>query len=409
VRTVVVGAGIVGVTTAFELALLGHEVHVLERCASVAAEGSFADAGLAGPAWVAAATAGSAAGALPGGGTAWPVHWLHGIRRWHRSRGAAGAQRSAALAALARLSAARRLEHQERLQIDHEQTRGLLWLLQGSRALRAAKAQAQALQAAGLGAEVLDAERARTLEPALAAAAGFDSALYLPQDGAGNCRQFAHGLRAQAQRLGARFAFGTTVRRIEPGARPAVHLADGQIVAADAVVLCTGEAALQLLPGAARLPAWTLMHGASVTAPLSLHDGMPDGAQAGPRASVLEHRSGVTITRLRDRVRAAGPLAAGAGPATPAPRALAALYRALERCFPGAAVQSQARHWQGRCLATADGLPVLGDSGIPGIWLNLAHGGHGWALASGAAQCTAAVVDGQAAPLDIAPFAVKRR
>jgi D-amino-acid dehydrogenase len=90
------------------------------------------------------------------------------------------------------------------------------------------------------------------------------------------------------------------------------------------------------------------------------------------------------------------------------PAALATLYRVLDDWFPGAAVQPKVQHWKGARPMLPDGPPVLGASGVPGVWLNLGHGSSGWALSCGSARVLACAVAGQEAPVDVGRLGIGR-
>jgi D-amino-acid dehydrogenase len=397
-RVAVIGAGVVGVATAYELAAAGHEVTVFERRASVAGEGSFANSGVLAPALVETRLAHAA---LHVGLTARfsQAGWLW--QRWRTRRPAADPGKT--LAALRRLALAsrRRLLHLTRqLQLDYEQTPGLLLLLRGERELKAARHQWPELEALDMGAALVDAERARQLEPSLHGATALAGALHLPQDGVGNARQFTHLLKAHAQKLGARFVFDTEVKAVRGGVEPELQLATGEAPSVDRIVVCAGAQARRLLlPLGLKLPL-AAVHACSVTAPVRHLDGLPD---QGPKAAIIDERNGITISRLGQRVRVSsrGHLGADRG-AVPANARLKPLYRALEEWFPAAAITREAQHWQGIRPTLPDGLPVVGPAGPAGLWLNLGHGEHGWTLACASAQVVRAQIEGDTAAAALA-------
>ena len=415
-RVAVVGAGIVGVTTAYELAASGFEVTVLERRSSVAAEASFANAGIVSP-------AAAIAWAAPGLSRGWlrqllapqrPVRlggwsalmqtpWLW--RWWRASRPPARSVPQAALQRLADFSRVRLLELTRALQLDYEQAPGFTVLLRTPRDLARAQPGLALLRDAGVAHELVDATRCRAIEPGLDPGTALTAAVHLPHDGVGNCRHFAHLLKTEAQRLGVSFRFGRDVRAVHPGARPGLTTGDGQRQDFDAIVLCAGAQANAVLRSIGlRLPLLA-MHGHSITAPLRHVDGHAD---LGPRAALLDDAHAVSITRLGQRVRVVGGAELGGHPDRLDPLVLRSLYRVLDDWFPGAAVTRQAQHWKGARPMLPDGPPVLGESGAPGIWLNLGHGASGWALACGSATVLAERIAGREAPLDTSGLGIER-
>jgi D-amino-acid dehydrogenase len=415
-RIAVIGAGIVGVTTAYELALEGHEVIVLERRASVAAETSFANAGVVAPGYV---TPWAAPG-MPwkvmkhllsrdapvrfgGWRTLRELPWLWRFLLACR-KPVHGANRGAMLT-LARASRERMLELTHRLRLDYEQTSGYLVLLRSERELQRARGGIALLQELGSAHEVVNAERARQIEPALSTTTALHAAIHLPQDGVGNCRQFAHLLKAEAQRLGARFRFDTAVSALVPGTQPVLRLANGVDLTVDAAVVCAGvDAASLLAPLGVKLPLRPVW-GYSVTAPINHIDGQPPLA---PRSGLMDERFKVAISRLGQRVRVAGSAEIAGRADDLRMSALRTLYRVLEDWFPGSAVLRDAQHWKGARPMLPDGPPLLGDSGAPGVWLNLGHGSSGWALSCGSAQVLARRVGGHDAGMDLTRLSIAR-
>jgi D-amino-acid dehydrogenase len=409
----IIGAGIVGVTTAYELALQGHTVSVFERHSSVAVEASFAHAGLLGAGhFLLPATGprrwrhlGAHADALDMVGAAALRHapWLW--RRWRAGRPAQQIKHRLAMQNLALFSRDRMLGLTRTLQLDYEQSPGLLLLLRTAREAAAARAELKALKANGQMFELLDRARCQQVEPALHTDTPLYAGVFWPHDGVGNCRHFAQLLKAQAQAIGVQFYFDTPVHALTPGARPTLQTVGADAHSFDAIVVCAGARANQLLqPLGLGLPLVSVS-GYTLTAPLRSLDGQPDLA---PRAAVIDLAHGVTITRLGQRVRVSGGAELGGYAGRMAPQALQRLYRVLDDWFPGAALTRQALHWKGSRPMLPDGPPVLGASGAPGVWLNLGHGGNGWAMACGSARVIAELLAGRPAPLDVSGMGAAR-
>jgi D-amino-acid dehydrogenase len=415
-RVAVIGAGIVGVTTAYELSAQQHEVSVFERRGSVASETSFANAGVVAPGYVTPWAApgmpwkvlrqlfdAHAAVRFGGFNAVAQGPWMW--RWWRACRPAVYAGNRQAMQRLAQFSRERLLELTRNLRLEYEQVPGYVVLLRSERELKSAQRSLALLREMGVAHDVVGAERCRQIEPGLNPEMRLHAAIHLPQDGVGNCRQFAHLMRAEAQRLGASFRFDADVRCVAPGKRPVLETADGQRHEFDAVIVCAGVQANAVLKGIGLKLPLAPVHGYSVTAPLRHVDGHP---ALGPRAALMDERFKVAISRLGQRVRVAGSAEIG-GRLDDMPLApLRTLYRVLDDWFPGAVLTREAQHWKGARPMLPDGPPVLGESGAPGVWLNLGHGSSGWALACGSARVLAERVSGREAPLDMAGLTVER-
>ncbi len=302
------------------------------------------------------------------------------------------------------------------LHLDFERSNGVLVLSRSESDTQRLQPALAGLETQGIRFNRLSPDRCRAIEPGLDAQAPLHAGVHLPDEGAGNSREFAHLMKQQAQRLGVRFVFNAQVQAIRPGPRPEltvalVSLEDKRSDAAherasfDAVVVCAALSSRRLLtPLGLKLPLIGV-HGHSVTAPLRLDE---VHTHIGPNSVVLDARHLVTINRTGSRVRVSG--GATLGRETPAgtARALRRLYQTLDEWFPGAARVAQAQHWQGASPTLPDGLPVIGASGIDGVWLNLGHGSAGWALSCGSAQVLTAMVGGVPPDIDTDGLGVER-
>jgi D-amino-acid dehydrogenase len=416
VRVAVIGAGIVGVTTAYEAAHAGHQVVVFERRGTVAAEASFANAGVVAPGYI---TPWAAPGMpwkvlrqlfnqhapvrLGGLNVLKQVPW---IWRWLRAcHPAVHSANREAMQRLGHFSRDRLLELTRTLRLEYEQMPGYLVLLRDPAELASARRGLALLREWGVAHDVVDGSRCRHLEPALNPEAPLHAAIHLPTDGLGNCRQFAHLIKVEAQRLGAEYRFDAAVTAITPGTHPGVQVAGGARQDFDAVVMCTGVGANELLsPIGLKLPL-APVYGCSVTAPIRHVDGHPP---MGPRAALMDERYKVAISRLGQRIRIAGGAEIGGSPDRIGKAPLRTLYRVLDEWFPGAALTATAQYWKGARPMLPDGPPVLGESGMPGIWLNLGHGSSGWALACGSALVLAERLSDRASPVDMKGLTLDR-
>jgi D-amino-acid dehydrogenase len=317
------------------------------------------------------------------------------------------------------------------LQLDYERAEGYLVLLRSARDAARAKHGLALLTDMGVRFEMLDAAQCRKAEPGLNPDTALHAGIHLAHDEVSNCRQFALLMRDEAEQLGATFRFHTKVQSLEAGKPPrltkvyapldestwlnADATRDGpatdvapfepETESFDAVLVCAAMGATDLLrPHGIRLPLAPI-HGYSVTAPLRKIEAHPD---FGPHAAVMDERYKVAISRLGARVRVAGGAELGGRPERHNKAALATLYKVLNDWFPGAAHMSQAQVWKGARPMLPDGPPVLGASGLSGVWLNLGHGSSGWALACGSARVVADSIDARAPGIDLEGLGISR-
>lgn len=405
-KIAIVGAGVVGVATAYELAAHGHEVTVFERRASAAEAASYAPGALVGPALL---SPWAVAGAMGGGGLAGvevgsaarmaELRWL-----WHWRAAAAGAGISKntespaglqALAALSTHSQRRFIEIAEALELPLEASTGALVLLRDARSSASFHPSAQALRGAGVTLNELDWQTAAKVEPGMAQSENYCMALHAPSALAVNCRQYAVLLRQAAQRLGASFEFESTVLAVHnKGGKTQVQLADaGPARHFDSVVLCNGLDANALLTSLGIRLGMVALWGTTLTAPLREDADQPQG-------TVIDAARQVSLARIGQRIRIAGGAELGRASSTSHHNTLRRLNEALDAWFPGCAARGAGMQvWRGARAVRKGGLPALGASGVPGVWLNLAHGDSGWALASGSAQMLAHALVGDEPPI----------
>ncbi len=431
-KIAVIGAGIVGVTTAYELAHDGHQVCVLEQRGAVAEEASFANAGVLAPGYVTPwaapgmpwkvaqqlfATHAAVRVGLPLCGA--DIAWMW--RFWRACNPKAYLAHRAALQKLAFYSRSRLHAITEQHQLSYDRADGYMVLLRSAKDAAMVQPSLQVLRNAGVAFNELDAAAARMIEPALNMDTHFHGAVHLPQDEVGNCRQFALLLKDVARGLGVDFQFNTVVHQVHAGPKPSVELTRTPTVNSasaalagpahaqaqnqrhtikfDAVVLCAGSASAQLVQPLGKALPMRPIYGYSVSA----HVREPLDA---PRSALMDEHYKVAITRLGARIRVAGSAEIGGQPGVHRASSLRTLYKVLHDWFPGAAVMRHGvQEWKGARPMLANRPPIVGASGAQGVWLNTGHGSSGWALSCGSARLLADAVAGRASDVDTAPYA----
>jgi D-amino-acid dehydrogenase len=419
-KVAVIGAGIIGVTTAFELAVDGHEVTVFERRASVAEEASFANAGVVAPGyvtpWAAPGMPGKMARylvsrhaparvALPL--SAQDLRWMW---QWYQACDLATYQANRArMQRLAFYSRTRLHDIADHFQLEFDRSTGYMVLLRSEKDRKLVQPGLAVLREEGVAFKEITAAEARAIEPAMNPDTEFVGAVHLAQDEVGNCRQFAMLLKGEAQARGVNFEFNCAVDALDP-ANPTSLSVWGLDAPAPvprrfhAVVVCGGvDSARMLRPLGLDIPI-TPVYGYSISAPIR-------EALNAPRSALMDERY-KAITRMGNRVRVAGSAEIGGSLERKRPSAIQTLYKVLHDWFPGAARISSTgaavQEWKGARPMLPDGPPLIGATGIPGVWINIGHGSSGWALSCGCARAVADLMDGRPPEIDIEGLGVER-
>ncbi len=423
-KIAVIGAGIVGVTTAYELASDGHEVTVLDAFGSVAEGASFANAGVVAPGyvtpWAAPGMRGKVIKALfaahspvrvklPLSPTelAWATRWWGACKP---QLYAANRKRMQQLALYSK-ERMRQIIEVQGLQIDRAD--GYTVLLRSRHEQQLMAPGLAVLHELGVKVQQLDADQTRAIEPALNPDTPLFGGLHLPDDEVGNCRQFAQQLRDTSRAMGVQWLHRVQVKRVESAAKGVrLHCAalEGphssldvapESWVGDAVVICAGVGSAELLkPMGVNLPLVPVW-GYSISAPIKEH-------LHAPRSAVMDERYKVAISRLGLRVRAAGSAELGGAADAMSKPALDTLYKVLNDWFPGAAQTQHAQVWKGGRPMLPEGPPVIGSTGTPNVWINTGHGSSGWALSCGGARVLADQLAGRSPSLDVSGLELSR-
>ena len=405
-HVIVVGAGIIGVCTAYYLRRAGLDVTVVERRTGVAQETSFANAGVMAPSYVSP----WAQPGMPGKVAAYlfraesPVVFRPSadralwswIRRWLAECDVERFTRNKArMQRLAFYSQAQLRALRDEHGIDYEQARGYLQLFRTSQEVDRSTTTRKMLTELGVAHRLLTAEEARTVEPALHPVTSLAGALHLPDDETGNCAFFAQQLKGIAAQEGVQFRFGLAASGFELVQGRITRLrTDAGDVQGDAYVVAGGVDSLALLaPLGIRLPLIPVK-GYSATAPITALD------QA-PMTSVMDETYKVAITRMGNRLRIAGTAEVGTTGMKLRDGALRTLLKVASDWFPRAATYRRSQFWVGARPMLPDGPPVIGASSIANLFLNTGHGSTGWVMACGSGKVLADVVGGVAPEIDL--------
>jgi D-amino-acid dehydrogenase len=400
-RVVVLGSGVVGVTTAYYLARAGHEVTVIDREAGPALETSFANAGQISPGyaspWAAPGVPLKAVKwmfqkhaplAIRLDGTQFQLQWMwQMLQNCTPARYAVNKGRMVRLAEYSR-DCLQALRADTGIQYEGR-TGGTLQVFRTQQQFDGAAKDIAVLQEANVPYELLSAAELAQAEPALAAVSHkLTGGLRLPGDETGDCQMFTTRLAALAEQLGVQFRYNTPIDALAmAGDRVAGVQCAGELVRADSFVVALGSYSTRFLAGLVKIPVYPLK-GYSITAPIV------DEAAA-PVSTVLDETYKIAITRFDNRIRVGG-MAEIVG----FDKSLREARRAtLELCvndlFPGGGDTSKATFWTGLRPMTPDGTPIVGRTPVANLFLNTGHGTLGWTMSCGSGQLLADVMSGK--------------
>ena len=397
------GAGVIGVTTAYYLAKGGAEVTVLDRQIGPGLETSYANAGelsygMTSP-W--------AAPGIPMKALKWlfmkrrplfiwplisPTMWMWGLQmlqNCNEDRYRINKSRMVRISnysrdALPELIAETGIEYDGRAQ-------GTLQLFRTEKQLKGSLADQEILAEFDSPFEVLDPEGCIAVEPALAGVRKkFVGGLRLTADRTGDCRMFTVALAEKCAEMGVEFQYGQPIRdiAIENGRVAGIDTEVAGRITGDRYVCALGSYGPRVLnPIGVKLPVYPVK-GYSVTLPVT-------SDALAPQSTIMDETHKVAITRLGDRIRVAGTAEIAGYSNRLGPHATDTVRYVINDLFPEGGDLSKAEGWTGLRPMTPDGTPVLGPSRYDNLFLNTGHGTLGWTMACGSGRAVADVVLGR--------------
>ena len=414
-KVLILGSGVIGVTSAYYLAKAGHEVTVIDRQPKPALETSFANAGEVSPGY----SSPWAGPGVPVKAIKWllmkhgplvirpkldPVMWfwlLKMLRNCTTERYAVNKRRMIPIAEYSR-DCLRALRSETGIRYD-ERAQGTLQLFRYQAQLDHTADDIAVLKQTGVPFEVLDRDGCVTAEPALAAVKDkIAGGLRLPQDETGDCHMFTQALALEAEKLGVRFMFNVGIQGLNADATRITGVATSTgVMQADAYVLALGSWSPRMVrPLGISLPVYPVK-GYSITVPIT-------DADAAPVSTVMDESYKVAITRLGDRIRVGGTAEiSGYSDKLYAARR-ATLDHSLTDLFPRGGDLKKATFWSGLRPMTPDGPPVIGPTRYSNLHLNTGHGTLGWTMACGSGRVLADLLSGRKPDIDTKELAISR-
>jgi D-amino-acid dehydrogenase len=414
-KVLVLGSGVIGVTTAYFLSEAGHDVTVIDRQSGPALETSFANAGEVSPGY-------SSPWAAPGVPVK-ALKWLtmkHGplvvkpTLDWHMyawmmkmlrnctdARYALNKSRMVPIAEYSR-DVLKDLRSRTNIAYD-ERMQGTLQLFRTQKQLDGIGGDVEVLKQTGVPFEVLDPEGCIAVEPGLGNVRGkFVGGLRLPGDETGDCQMFTERLAEIATAAGVKFEYGVSITGIETsgGKITGVNTSAGKR-SADSYVMALGSySPIWMRKLGQPIPVYPVK-GYSITVPIV------DASRA-PESTVMDETYKIAITRLGSRIRVGGTAEIAGFDLSLRPARRAPLEHSLTDLFPQGGRMKDATFWCGLRPMTPDGPPIVGRTGLEGLYLNTGHGTLGWTMSCGSGRFLADVVSGRKPEVDPADISIDR-
>lgn len=414
-KVIVLGSGVIGVTTAWYLQQAGHDVTVVDRQAEPGRETSYANGGQvswgAGNPW--------AAPGIPLKALQWmfrrhsplvlrprvdPVLWAWLFKMLANCTPARYIVNKERMLRLSRYSHECLIALRRETGIHyHESTTGVLDLFRTVQELDEAAKDIVMLQRWGVACQVLDRAGCVAREPALRVAQEkIAGGLYFPEDESGDCFEFTRALAHLAETRGVRFMLSTRIERlVKNGAQLARVTTDKGELTADAyVIACGSYSPLLLRPLGITLPVYPVK---GYSATITVTD-----ATAAPVGTLTDASYKVVISHLGHKLRGAGTAELTGYDLSLRPSRIATIAHVLNDLFPGAGNLSQAEYWCGLRPMTPDNPPVLGATAYKNLFLNTGHGTLGWTMACGSGKVIADLISNRRSEMDLEGLTLAR-
>jgi D-amino-acid dehydrogenase len=411
-KVVILGSGVIGVTSAYYLAQAGHDVTVLDRQPGPALETSFANAGQISPGY---ASPWAAPGiplkamkwmlqrhaplSITPDGTLFQLQWMwQMLQNCTPERYAVNKERMVRLAEYSRdcfkaLRAATGIAYEGRQQ-------GTTQLFRTQKQLDDAAKDIQVLEETGVPYELLTGDQLVAAEPGLARHK-LVGGLRLPNDETGDCQLFTTRLTEMAIALGVKFRYNVDISGLATAGNEIKGVQCGaELVTADSYVVALGAYSTPLLKGLVDIPVYPLK-GYSITVPIV-------DAAAAPVSTILDETYKIAVTRFDDRIRVGGMAEIAGYDKRLNPRRRETLEMVVNDLFPGAGDTAQASFWTGLRPMTPDGTPIVGRTGMRNLFVNTGHGTLGWTMSCGSAQLLSDIISARRPAIKADDLSVSR-
>ena len=397
-RVLVLGSGVIGVTSAYYLAKKGAQVTVIERQSGPAEETSFGNAGQISPGY-------STPWAAPGipfkamkwvfqqhaplairlDGSTWQLKWMaQMLKNCNPQSYEVNKERMMRVAEYSR-DCLRTLRQDTGIHYENR-AKGTLQLFRKEAQLEAVHRDIKVLEECGVAHRLLNADELEQVEPALKFSQGkLVGGLHLPNDETGDCYLFTNALAKTAQEMGVEFQFNQTVESlIVEGDEIKGVKVNGKILTADKYILAFGSYSRDILkPLQLDLPVYPVK-GYSLTIPIV-------NPELAPQSTVLDETYKIAITRFDQRIRVGGMAELSGFNLGLNEDRRATLQMVTQDLFPGGDMP-KATFWTGLRPMTPDSTPIIGKTKYKNLFLNTGHGTLGWTMSCGSGDLISDIV-----------------
>lgn len=413
-KVLVMGAGVIGVTSAYQLLKDGHEVTVVERLSEAADETSFGNAGAIAPGHAYAWSSPRAPMTLLR--SLWrndqslrfrfsldPKLWgwsLKFLRECNVERYRRNTQNKHRLC-----SYSKNILHEVVAETNIEYDRcdgGILYVYRSPVNFEKRIEEMKILTDLGESLQALDPDKVVTTDPALEPARNkIAGAIHALGDETGDCRKFTQALAGWCQGKGAVFKYNTAVKRIETEQdRVSKVITDKGEEVADAYVMALGCASPWFAkPLGFKLPVYPIK-GYSVTLPIA-------GRNNPPKINGIDEDNLCAYTRMGERLRVTATAEFAGYDKSHRPEDFTHMLAAIRDMLPDAADYSQPSYWAGLRPMTPDNCPYIGRAGQRNLWYNTGHGHIGWTMSNGSARIVADMIKDKQPEIDMAGLGIR--
>ena len=401
-KVVVLGAGIIGTTSAYFLAKQGHEVTVIDRQDSVSMETSHANAGCLSYGF----TSPWASPGLPFSVLKWvltgrspliinpnmSVETIKFLYRMFKNCNSRSYEiNKSRMLRVANYSQKALLEIETDFDLYYEQKKqGSLQLFWDSKEIEKTQKDIAILDKFNINSQLLSAEECVKIEPGLQYVKNkLAGGIQFMDDFTGNCYLFSTEVYKKCVEMGVNFEFNTEIKSLQiSNDKIASVSTDSGEIKADCYSVSLGSYSTKILSKIGiEIPIYPVK-GYSITLPVLSNEDAP-------QSTIMDEKNKIAITRLGDRIRVAGMAHLTDFDKNLRTKSLDSLMSGLDLLFPKSYESSkETNFWTGFRPSTPDGTPIIGPTPFNNLFLNTGHGTLGWTMSAGSGKLLANLVSG---------------